>query len=116
MGLTAADLLATNIDVQVNAFDFYYGGPGDSIAGMTITPFGEGLVGVPSGDLAPGDSGSLDVFDFGLFPGNSKELGILLYTNGDRGPGARGGATEKTEALLFRGKGVKAPKALKSKK
>jgi hypothetical protein len=41
------------------------------------------------------------VFDFGTFPGNSPELGILLFTNGDRGTGAHGGATQETEALLF---------------
>ena len=26
---------------------------------------------------------------------------LMLFTNGDRGTGARGGATEETEALLF---------------
>ena len=38
----------------------------------------------------------------GLFPGNSPELGLMLITNGDRGTGNRGGATQPTEALLFR--------------
>jgi len=28
-------------------------------------------------------------------------LGVLLFTNGDRGTGNRGGATQATEALLF---------------
>jgi minor extracellular serine protease Vpr len=41
------------------------------------------------------------VYDFGAFPGNSDELGLLLFTNGDRGAGNRGGATQDTEALLF---------------
>jgi len=36
-----------------------------------------------------------------LFPGNTRESGIMLMTNGDRGAGAHGGATEDTEALLF---------------
>jgi hypothetical protein len=41
------------------------------------------------------------VYDFGLFPGNSPERGLMLITNGDRGAGNRGGATKDTEALLF---------------
>jgi minor extracellular serine protease Vpr len=41
------------------------------------------------------------VYDFGAFPGNSPELGLMLITNGDRGAGNRGGATKDTEALLF---------------
>jgi minor extracellular serine protease Vpr len=47
------------------------------------------------------DPAGLAVYDFGLFPGNSPELGLLLFTNGDRGAGNRGGATQATEALLF---------------
>ncbi len=52
-------------------------------------------------DIAGGDSGTLNVFDFGTFPGNTEELGVLLFTNGDRGAGNRGGSTEDTEALYF---------------
>jgi hypothetical protein len=101
LGLTSADILATNVNVSVVAQDFYYGGPGDQVGGITITPLGEQYFGVPSGDLEPGGAGALDVFDFGPFPGNTPELGVMLYTNGDRGSGAHGGATEDTEALLF---------------
>lgn len=46
----------------------------------------------------------MDVIDFGLFPGNTDELGIMLNTNGDRGFGAYGGATQDTESLLFMAK------------
>jgi hypothetical protein len=56
---------------------------------------------VPSGDLAGNTAGSVDIFDFGPFPGNSPELGVLINANGDRGAGARGGATEDTEALVI---------------
>ena len=45
--------------------------------------------------------GGDEVVNFGPFPGNSPELGVMLITNGDRGSGARGGATQDTEALLF---------------
>jgi len=44
----------------------------------------------------------MDVYDFGAFPGNSDELGLLLITTGVRGAGNRGGATQGSEALLLR--------------
>jgi len=47
------------------------------------------------------DAAALSVTDFGLLPGNTPELGLMLITNGDRGAGNRGGATQATEALLF---------------
>lgn len=103
VGLTGADMLATNVDIAVEAFDWYYGGPGDFIDGLTVTPLGEQYYGVPSD--VPGntyDPAALAIYDFGLFPGNTPELGLLLITNGDRGTGNRGGATPSTEALLFR--------------
>ena len=100
IGMTAADLLVTNVDVRVVAQDFYYGGPGDMVDGITITPLGEQYLGLP--DDVPGNSkGEMTVLDFGPFPGNSPEEGVLLFTNGDRGAGARGGATEATEALIY---------------
>jgi minor extracellular serine protease Vpr len=102
IGMNAANLLATNVDMDVVAQDFYFGGPGDLVEGLTVTPLGERFYGVPN-DLAGGASNAagLEVYDFGSFPGNSPELGLMLITNGDRGAGARGGATEDTEALLF---------------
>jgi subtilisin family serine protease len=111
VGLSGPDLLATNVDVTVFAQDFYNGGPGDLIEGITITPLGERFFGVTS-DLPAGASGDLEVYDFGAFPGNSEEAGLLLLTNGDRGAGARGGATEDTEALLILAPGVKPPAKL----
>jgi hypothetical protein len=102
IGMNAANLLATNVNMDVVAQDFYYGGPGDIVEGLTVTPLGERFYGVPND--VPGktnDPAGLAVYDFGLFPGNSPELGLLLFTNGDRGAGNRGGATQDTEALLF---------------
>lgn len=102
VGLTGTDMLVTSVNATVEAFDFYYGGPGDVVTGLTITPLGEQYFGVAN-DL-PGhteDEVGLSVFDFGPFSGNSAELGLMLITNGDRGPGFRGGATHETEALLF---------------
>jgi len=102
VGLTGTDLLTTQVDMDVVAQDFYYGGPGDEILDLTVSPLGERFYGIPT-DVAgmTNDPEALAVYDFGAFPGNSPELGLLLFTNGDRGAGARGGATQDTEALLF---------------
>ena len=51
MGLTFADLLTTNVDMDVIATDFYYGGPEDSVLGLTVTPLGEQYLGLPD-DIA----------------------------------------------------------------
>ncbi|HEX7034973.1 MAG TPA: S8 family serine peptidase [Pseudomonadales bacterium] len=101
VGLGAADLLTTRVGMAVVAQDFYHGGPGDEISGLTVTPLGERFVGFTE-DVPGLSRGTMEVVDFGPFEGNSAELGILLFTNGDRGPGARGGATPATEALLIR--------------
>ena len=102
IGMNAANLLATNVNMAVVAQDFYFGGPGDLVEGLTVTPLGERFYGEAS-DVAgnSNNASGLAVYDFGLFPGNSPELGLMLITNGDRGAGNRGGATKDTEALLF---------------
>jgi hypothetical protein len=102
IGMNAANLLSTQVNMDVIAQDFSYGGPGDIVEGLTVTPLGERFFGVLND--VPGntsDPAGLEVYDFGSFPGNSDELGLLLFTNGDRGAGNRGGATKDTEALLF---------------
>jgi hypothetical protein len=88
--------------MAVLAQDFYFGGPSDLVEGLTVTPLGERFFGVAND--VPGntnDPGGLALYDFGAFPGNTPELGLMLVTNGDRGAGNRGGATLDTEALLF---------------
>ena len=102
MGMGAADLLTRRVNMSVVAQDFYYGGPGDVVSGLTVTPLGERFAGTAN-DVAgnSNDPAGLSIFDFGAFPGNSPELGLMLITNGDRGAGNRGGATQATEALLF---------------
>jgi hypothetical protein len=101
VGLTGTDMLNTHVDMTVFAQDFYYGGPGDVVDGLTVTPLGEQFVG-SAPDIPGNSNGNLTITDFGAFPGNSPELGVLLITNGDRGSGARGGATPDTEALLIK--------------
>jgi hypothetical protein len=100
VGLTGTDMLTTNVDMAVFAIDWYYGGPGDSVGGLTVTPLGEQYLGLPN-DIPGKSEGEMTVLDFGPFPGNTPEVGVGLITNGDRGTGARGGATQATEALLF---------------
>ncbi|MGH8264397.1 MAG: S8 family serine peptidase, partial [Steroidobacteraceae bacterium] len=101
VGLTSADILNRNVDIAVGAFDFFFGGPGDVLPDVyTIAPFGEQFVGVAD-DMPGNTSGTLTAFDFGAFPGNTPELGLMVITNGDRGPTSRGGATKATEALLI---------------
>lgn len=102
IGMDASALLARQVNMAVIAQDFYYGGPGDIVEGLTVTPLGERFYGEPN-DVAGNtyNPAGLAVYDFGLWPGNTPELGLMLITNGDRGAGARGGATQDTEALLF---------------
>jgi hypothetical protein len=108
VGLTADDILNTNVGIAWEAQDFFYGGPGDVIGDpndlgdYVVTPLGEQYFGVPTD--VPGktnDADALQVTDFGPFPGNTAEMGLMLVTNGDRGAGNRGGATVDTEAVLM---------------
>ena len=101
VGLGAADILSRNVNAVAGTFDFFFGGPSDALPDVyTITPFGEQFVGVAD-DMPGNTSGALTAFDFGAFPGNTPELGLMVITNGDRGPASRGGATKETESLLF---------------
>jgi hypothetical protein len=112
VGLSEADLLSTPVGIGWEAQDFYYGGPGDllgtviemdgdAIVGdFVVTPFGERFV-ANSLEIGPNAGGTLGVLDFGPFGLNTDELGLMLVTNGDRGAGARGGATEATESILL---------------
>lgn len=102
IGMNASALLSRQVDMDVFAQDFYYGGPGDLVEGLTVTPLGERFYG-EAADLPANtyNAAGLAVYDFGQFPGNSPELGLMLVANGDRGTGNRGGATLATETLLF---------------
>jgi subtilisin family serine protease len=102
VGLSAASVANRQL-VRASVFtdDFYFGGPGDSIAPVTIVPFGERFSASAAGDLAPGDNGTVTVTDFGAIPGTTPELGVMIQTDGDRcSLGNCGGATQTTEVLL----------------
>ncbi len=101
VGLDASNFFQ-NVDMDVVARDVYFGGPNDAITGLTVAPLGEQYLGLPND--VPGytnDPAGLTVIDFGPLPGNTPEEGVLLFTNGDRGGGARGGATDATQYLVF---------------
>jgi subtilisin family serine protease len=100
VGLSSADILNRHVNAVVTASDFFFGGPGDEIDGLTITPFGEEFV-AGGADIPANTIGTLSTVDFGPFPGNTPEMGLMLINNGDRGPTSRGGATAATETLLF---------------
>jgi len=101
LGMSIEDLGTTTVDATVFAQDFYFGGPGDLIEGLAITP-GTERYSVTAEDIEGLSSGSIDVTDNGAFSGNSTEHGLLLFTNGDRGSGARGGAIRRSEAIVLR--------------
>jgi hypothetical protein len=101
IGMNASNFFQ-NVDMDVVALDVYFGGPGDTVTGLTVAPLGEQYLGLPND--VPGytnDPAGLTVLDFGPLPGNTPEEGLLLFTNGDRGGGARGGATDVTQYLIF---------------
>jgi hypothetical protein len=59
--------------MDVIAQDFYYGGPGDIVTGLTVTPLGERFYGVPND--VPGktyDPAGLAVYDFGPSPATAR--------------------------------------------
>ena len=69
IGMNAANLLTTQVNMAVVAQDFYYGGPGDIVTGLTVTPLGERFFGLPSD--VPGNSSNpsgLAVYYFGPLP------------------------------------------------
>ena len=112
VGLTGSDMLSRNVDMQVEAFDWYNFGPGDRVPSsgvLTVTPYGEQYYAFTE-DIEPGVSKKVQtVVDSGLFPGNTPEKGLLIFTNSDRGYGRYGGATQATETFFLTAPGVADP-------
>jgi hypothetical protein len=98
VGMSQADFFSP-VDVDALALDFYFGGAEDEVDPFTISPLGERFLGLPQ-DVPGNGTGSMEILDFGA-EGTDANLGLLLFTNGDRGAGNRGGATDETEALYF---------------
>lgn len=124
--------------VEVEAYDYLYGGPGDILASFSIVPFGERYTNNPGidspaiwplreplrdahEDIRGNGSSTLDIYD--MLNGvvgelheniNKQSKGALVFTNGNRGKGARGAATFETEALLLLAPGVESPQRVSS--
>lgn len=93
--------LFQEIGATVFALDVYFGGMGDVVEDLTFAPLGERFV-ASVADIPAGGSTLMSVPGWdGLFRRNPGELGLLVFTNGNRGQSSRGGATPATEALLF---------------
>ncbi|RPI14290.1 MAG: peptidase S8 [Lysobacterales bacterium] len=100
IGLGGADYGTRSVGMALLAQDFYFGGPGDLIEGLAVTPGAERYLGIPD-DVAGKAGGSMAVYDFGPTAGATPELGILLQTNSAR-TSNQGGAVQSSEALLIR--------------
>lgn len=101
IGLSLANLTSTNVGItRILARDFTFGGPGDSVEDLVVTPGGEQYTAVPV-DLGPFESGMMPVDDRGSSNGNTREYGLMVMTNSDRGQGMRGGATRASEMSLL---------------
>lgn len=79
------------MDVTIEATDFYFGGPGDAIGGITISPFGEQYLGVFDiggvgyTSLARLDQDYLNIIDYGPFTNNTETGLLVMYRGGHPG-------------------------------
>ncbi|MCP5095269.1 MAG: S8 family serine peptidase [Chloroflexi bacterium] len=86
------------IDVTAQATDFYYGGPGDALGGITISPLGEQYLadfdngGIGFTTIPSLGSDKMSVLDFGFITNNTETGLLLLY---------RDGAATEAHALQF---------------
>jgi hypothetical protein len=100
IGMDASDFLTTQVSMDVYAFDTYFtDNLTDSVLGMSVSPLGERYLALTE-DVPALSKTTFTTLDFGEFEGSDNDLGLLFITNGDRGTGARGGATADTEAVL----------------
>ena len=105
IGMNANDLF-TPITADVLAVDAYFQGVvTDFIAGVQFSPLGERFLGFVE-DIPGGETGTLEVLDFGRAGTNPSETGLLLFTTGERDDGISG-APEGHEALVIRVKPTK---------
>ncbi|MFQ6027055.1 MAG: hypothetical protein ACE5Q6_06145, partial [Dehalococcoidia bacterium] len=89
------------INATVAALDVYFGGPGDMVEGVRFSPRGERSLTEPLPDVPAGEEDFVTVSGPNTFLNDEPGLGILVFTNSDRGPFSRGGATADTEALVL---------------
>lgn len=89
-----ADNFFQPMDVNAQATDFYYGGPGDALSGITISPLGEQYLGVFANggvgftELAHLERDTLQIYDFGFLTNNTETGLLMMYRDGAGGPEA----------------------------
>ena len=87
IGMTVADALKP-MNVTAYIDDFYYGGLGDVLRGITISPFGEQYVaefeqgGVGATSLGPDKKDKMRIWDFGPSTNNTESGLLLLFRGG----------------------------------
>jgi len=89
------------IDLVAAALDGYFGGPGDLIPGLTFFPSKVGFLAPPVKDIPADGTDVVKVNQLVNIGETTNETGLLIFTNGDRGPFSRGASTTDTEALVF---------------
>ena len=89
------------IDLVAAALDGYFGGPGDQIPGLTFFPSKVGFLAPPVRDISAGGTDVVKVNQPVNIGETADETGLLIFTNSDRGPFSRGGATAESEAMVF---------------
>ena len=88
------------ISATVSALDIYFGGPGDAVAGLVFAPFGETYSTPELPDVASEERAPMSLVGIDALAREPQDMGLLIFTNSDRGPTSRGGATADTEALV----------------
>lgn len=87
IGMTAKDFF-TPLRMVAIANDFYYGGDGDILSGITLTPLGEQYLGLfasshtTAATLATHVNDQLHILNFGPLTNDSETGLLLLFRNG----------------------------------
>lgn len=100
LGLGLADV-GRPIKADFYAYSWYFGGTESHIGPFVITPGGEEFSGAVPGDVVQyGQTSTLTINRWPLFPGTSNSPGIMIVNNSDFGSANRGGATLASETLV----------------
>ncbi|HYJ41093.1 MAG TPA: S8 family serine peptidase [Steroidobacteraceae bacterium] len=101
LGMTLADI-GRPVSADFRAISWYWGTPQSHLGPFKIAPGGEEFsAGIPGAVLGYKQKGSLDVRQWGLFPGTDPHAGLLLINNSAFSDTNNGGATAASEAILL---------------
>ena len=100
LGLTMDNLGKLTVDAQASVADSTFSGPGDATGTFVLAPGGERFgLSLDNNAISYRKTARLQIADRGI-ESAATELGALVVTNTDFGPGNRGAATKRTEALI----------------